>query len=477
MSSISDDIFFGSITEINQKLTKKEFSAVELARAFCDRVETIGPRYNALALSLRKHVLHEAKDVDGDIKRDRLRGPLQGIPFGAKDLLAYAKHPTTWGARPYEDQVFDYTASVLKHIEKRGGLLTGKLAMVDLAGGPSYRYASASLTGPGLNPWDTTRWSGGSSSGSAIAVAAGLVTYALGSETSGSILTPSAFCGVTGLRPTYGLVSRHGAMSLAWTLDKIGPICRSAEDCGLVLERIAGGDPDDPGSAHKNFYYTPQFARDLKDVRVGFAPVDFDEGVDPAARADYAKALETIRSLGVQVTETKLPDFPYGAVIGTIISAEGSAIFEPLIKSGKVDQLADQHQIAGLKAGLEIPANEYLKAMRIRALIQEAFRDLLSTIDVLIAPTRFDPAPKINQPLDRPSNDRPTPKDRGLTALIPAGNLCGLPALSLPCGFANGMPMGLQLVGSPFSENMLLAIGKTFQDRTDWHKRRPPVTA
>jgi aspartyl-tRNA(Asn)/glutamyl-tRNA(Gln) amidotransferase subunit A len=475
MTSISDDIFFGSITEINQRLTKKEFSAVELARAFCDRLETIGPRYNALALSLRKDVLSDAKDVDGDIKRERLRGPLQGIPFGAKDLLAYAKHPTTWGAQPYAGQVFDYTASALKRLQKRGGLLTGKLAMVELAGGPSYRYASASLTGPGLNPWDNTRWSGGSSSGSAIAVASGLVTYALGSETSGSILTPSAFCGVTGLRPTYGLVSRYGAMALSWTLDKIGPICRSAEDCGLVLEAIAGADADDPASAHKSFHYTPEFARDLKDVRVGFAPVDFNEGVDQAARANYAKALETIRSLGVQVTEAKMPEFPYGAVIGTIISAEGSAIFEPLIKSGKVDQLADQHQIAGLKAGLEIPAKDYLKAMRIRALIQEAFRDLLSTVDVLIAPTRFDPAPKLTQPLDRRASDRPTPATPGLTALIPAGNLAGLPALSLPCGFANGMPMGLQLVGYPFSENLLIAIGKTFQDRTDWHKRRPPL--
>jgi len=475
MSSISDDIFFASIAEINQKLTKSEFSAVELARAFCDRLETIGPRYNALALSLRKGALRDAKEVDGDIKRERLRGHLQGIPFGAKDLLAYAKHPTTWGAQPYAGQVFDYTASVLKRIQKRGGLLTGKLAMVELAGGPSYRYASASLTGPGLNPWDSTRWSGGSSSGSAIAVAAGLVTYALGSETSGSILTPSAFCGVTGLRPTYGLVPRHGAMALSWTLDKIGPICRSAEDCGLVLEAIAGAEFEDPSSARKSFYYTPQFARDLKDVRVGFAPVDFNEAVDPAARADYAKALETIRSLGVKVVEAKLPEFPYGAVIGTIISAEGSAVFEEMIQSGKVDQLADQHQIAGLKAGLEISANDYLKAMRIRALIQEAFRDLLSTTDVLIAPTRFDPAPKITQPLDRRAVDRPAPATPGLAALIPAGNLAGLPALSIPCGFANGMPMGLQLVGSPFSENMLLAIGKTFQDRTDWHKRRPPL--
>src|SRR5580704_6469567 len=303
-ASIPDDIFFASITEINQKLKAKEFSTVELTKAFCERLEQQGPRYNALALSLSKYALKAAKDVDGDLKRERYRGPLQGIPFGAKDLLSFKKHPTTWGAKPYAGQIFDYDATVLKKLDKLGGLLIGKLAMVELAGGPSYRYASASLSGPGLNPWDTTRWSGGSSSGSGIAVAAGLVTYALGSETSGSILTPAAFCGVTGLRPTYGLVSRHGAMALSWTLDKIGPICRSAEDCGLVLEAIAGAEPDDPGSAHRNFYYTPQFARDLKDVRVGFAPIDFSEGVDPAARADYAKAIETIRSLGVEVAET-----------------------------------------------------------------------------------------------------------------------------------------------------------------------------
>jgi aspartyl-tRNA(Asn)/glutamyl-tRNA(Gln) amidotransferase subunit A len=475
MASIPDDIFFATITEINQKLKAKEFSVRELTKAFSDRLERLGPRYNALALSLRKQADREARDVDGDIKRERFRGAVQGIPFGAKDLLSYAKHPTTWGARPYSGQVFDYTATSLTKLAKTGAILTGKLAMVELAGGPAYRYANASLTGPGLNPWDRTRWSGGSSSGSGIAVAAGLVTFALGSETSGSILTPSAFCGVTGLRPTYGLVSRHGAMALSWTLDKVGPLCRSAEDCGLVLHEIAGGDGQDPGTAGKSFYYAPQFSRDLKFIRVGFAPVDFDEAAEPAARPDFAKALQTIRSLGVQVTEVKLPDFPYGPIISTIISAEAASIFEPLIRSGKVDELADPKQIAGLKAGLEIPATDYLKAMRIRSLIQSAFSDLLDDIDVLLAPSRFGPAPKITQPLDRPDTDRPMPTAPGLTALIPAGNLAGLPALSLPCGFADGMPIAIQLVGRPFTENTLLAIGRDFQARTDWHRRRPPM--
>ena len=475
MASVPNDIFFATATEINQKLKAKEFSVVELTRAFSERLQRLGPRYNALALALPEQARSAAKDVDGDIKRERFRGPLQGIPFGAKDLLAYEKQPTTWGARPYAGQVFDYTATALKKLAKTGSILLGKLAMVELAGGPSYRYASASLTGPGLNPWDRTRWSGGSSSGSAIAVAAGLATFALGSETSGSILTPSAFCGITGLRPTYGLVSRHGAMPLSWTLDKIGPMCRSAEDCGYVLQTIAGSDSEDPGSAGKSFYYTPQYARDFKDIRVGFAPVDFSDWAEPAARPDFAKALDTIKSLGVKISEIKLPEFPYGPVISTIISSEGSSVFEPLIQSGKVDELADQRQIAGLKAGLEIPAKDYLKAMRIRSLIQNAFRDLFYNVDVLLAPSRLTPATALTQPLDRPLSDRQMPSVPGLTALIPAGNLAGLPALSLPCGFADRLPIGIQLAGQPFSENLLLKLGRAFQERTDLHKRRPPL--
>src|SRR3984885_3538169 len=239
-------VFFSTITEINAKLRAKEFSAVELTRAFCDRMERLPPQYNALSLSFRDQAVKKAREVDDELKRDRMRGPLQGIPYGAKDLLAVKGKPTTWGARPMANQVFDEDAEVIKKLDNSGAILTGKLAMVELAGGGDYRLASASFTGPGLNPWDRTRWSGGSSSGSAAAVAAGLVTYALGSETSGSIITPAAFCGVTGLRPTYGLVSRRGAMALSWTLDKIGPICRSAEDCALVLHEISGADIEDP---------------------------------------------------------------------------------------------------------------------------------------------------------------------------------------------------------------------------------------
>jgi aspartyl-tRNA(Asn)/glutamyl-tRNA(Gln) amidotransferase subunit A len=472
---MDESIFFLTIQELNAKLRAREFSAVELTRAWCDRMEKLGPRYNALALLLRDSAVRRAREIDDDLKRERFRGPLQGIPYGAKDLLSLAGQPTTWGAKPYAGQILSYTATALNKLNRAGAVLTSKLSMVELAGGGGYRFPAASLFGPGLNPWDRSRWSGGSSSGSGSAVAAGLVPFALGSETSGSILTPSAYCGITGLRPTYGLVSRYGAMALSWTLDKIGPMCRSAEDCGIVLQAIAGGDSKDPASAGKSFYYAPQYARKLTDLRVAFSPADFEELTDPAAQPEFRKALEAIRETGVQMREAELPDMPFGPVTGTIISAEGSSVFESLIESGRVEELADQKQIAGLKAGLEIASRDFLKAMRIRTLIQQHFRTMFIEVDVLIAPALYGIAPKANEPLDGGRRNQQT-KARGFRSLVPASNLAGLPALCIPCGFAEGMPIGLQLVGRPFSENTLLAIGREFQNRTDWHRRHPKVS-
>jgi aspartyl-tRNA(Asn)/glutamyl-tRNA(Gln) amidotransferase subunit A len=473
MADFNDDIYFATISELSEKLKAKAFTAVELTRAFSSRLSKLGPRYNALALSLEATALQDARDVDGDIRRDRFRGPLQGIPFGAKDLLSVSGKPTTWGARPYADQKFDYDATVLGKLNRAGASLVGKLAMVELAGAGGYRFASASLTGPGLNPWDTTRWAGGSSSGSAAAVAAGLVPFAIGSETWGSILTPCAYCGVTGLRPTYGLVSRYGAMACAWSMDKIGPICRSAEDCGQVLRVISGGDDNDPGSAGKSFYYTPQFVKKLSDLRVGFAPADVAEMAEAPMRSAFQAAMEAIRGLGVQTVEMQLPALPYAEVARIIIAAEGSAVFEPLISSGRVEQLADQKQIAGLKAGLDIPAKDYLRAMRIRSMMCDEIGKLFAKVDVLVSPSRFSTATRVDAPLDASPGPAAPANPRRLSGLGAAGNWAGLPALSLPCGFADGLPVALQLVGRPFSENALLALGVEFQKRTDWHRRRP----
>ncbi len=474
MPAIAEDLFFATIPELNTRLKAKEFSAEELARAFSARLEQLGPRYNALALGLPQQAIRKAQEVDKELKRNRLRGPLQGIPYAVKDLLAYAGQPTTWGAKPYAAQVFDFNATVIDKLDGVGAILTGKLSMVELAGGGGYRYASASLFGPGLNPWDRARWSGGSSSGSAAAVAAGLVPFAIGSETSGSIVTPASYCGVTALRPTYGLVSRYGAMALSWTLDKLGPFARSAEDCGLILQTIAGKDGNDPGSAGKSFYYPPQYARPMKDLKVGFAPVDFAERADPAARAAFAAALAVLKDTGVQLVETKLPQFPYGPVLSTILAAEEASIFEQLITSGQVDQLADQAQIAGLRAALEVPAKDYLKAMRIRRLIQSEYSRLFAEVNALVAPGRSGPATPVGQRLDAGGPPPGAGLPPGFQGIIQAGNLAGLPAVVLPCGFADKLPVALQVVGIPFSENTLLAIAREFQTRTDWHKRRPP---
>jgi aspartyl-tRNA(Asn)/glutamyl-tRNA(Gln) amidotransferase subunit A len=473
MAITGDDLFFATVAELNAGWRKGDYSAKELAEAFLGRLEESGKELNALAASLRKEAVEQAKEVDGDRKRERFRGRLQGVPFGAKDLLAWPKAPTTWGAPPFATQTFDQPASVLKKLKGAGAVLIGKLAMIELAGGPSYRWAKASHTGPCRNPWNRAHWAGGSSSGSGAAVAAGLAPWALGSETSGSILTPAAFCGVTGLRPSYGLVSRAGAMALSWTLDKIGPLARSVEDCGIILDAIAGGDGNDPGSAGKGFYFAPQFAKPLSEVTIGYAPVDWNEWVDEETRPAYTEALAVFKAMGVKMREVELPDFPYGALVSTILQGEAGSIFEDLVESGRVKELVDEKQIAALEATQGLLAKDYLRAMRIRRLVVEQFRDFFYETDMILAPTRTGVANAIAQPLDAPRPPAPEGRKRGLIQHIPAGNLAGLPALSLPCGFANGLPLGVTLMARAFHENAILAVGMEYQKRTDWHKRRP----
>jgi aspartyl-tRNA(Asn)/glutamyl-tRNA(Gln) amidotransferase subunit A len=268
-------------------------------------------------------------------------------------------------------------------------------------------------------------------------------------------------------------------MALSWTLDKLGPMCRTAEDCGLVLQAIAGGDTSDPGSAGASFYYTPQFARKVQDLTIGYAPVDFAEWAEEPARAGFRVALDVVKGLGYKLKEVEIPDFPYGALTGTIIAGESACIFEDFIRSGKVDQLADHRQAAGLKVALETTAVDYLKAMRVRALVQEAFHKLFLDVDILLAPSRLGVATKIEEPLDGSGGgpEPARPKSRGLNGIIPAGNLAGLPAISVPCGFANDLPIGISFVARPFHENLLIAAGKAYQAQTDWHKRKPKVDA
>ena len=465
---------FATIPELGVALRNREISCSELTKFFSKRLEKSGPYYNALACMTTKRAKEVTGDIDDEFKAGRFRGPLKGIPYGVKDLIAVAGYPTTWGAKPYADQQFEHDAQVVENLDDADAVLIGKLSMVELAGGGGYSSAAASLQGPGLNPWNTQYWSGGSSSGSGAAVAAGLVPFALGSETSGSILTPACFCGVTGLRPTYGLVSRSGAMALSWTLDKIGVLAHTAEDCGLVLHAIAGGDADDPGSAGKSFYYTPKWYQKVQELRVAYAEIDWAEWPEEAIRPAFAQALTAVKALGSHMVETKLPDFPYGTVIGAIIDSEAASIFEILIRSGQVDQLADESQIAGLKASMNYSALDYLKAMRVRSTIQNEFRRLFAEVDLIVAPTRFNLPDRADRPFDETPPKRPDTKGVG-AGLVQAGNLCGLPAITLPCGQVNGLPIGLQLVGPPFTENRLLAFARAFQASTPFHDLHPPA--
>ncbi|MFN2520445.1 MAG: amidase [Candidatus Limnocylindria bacterium] len=484
VESGKSEIRFATIPELAGALRRRAFSARELATATCDLLEAEGGRYNAVAAVMRKRALREADRADRSSAPEDSEGPLRGIPYGAKDLLAARGAPTTWGAPPYRDQMLNDDATAIRRLGRAGAVLAAKLAMVELAGGGSYRYPSASLQGPGRNPWDLDRWSGGSSSGSAAAVGAGLVPYSLGSETSGSIGTPAAFCGVTGLRPTYGLVSRHGAMALSWTLDKIGPMAHTAEDCGTVLAAVAGGDRADPSTSGRRFRpLAPDASADAtRHARIGYAEEDVAEHAAPEARNALAAGVEEFGRIAGTMRRATMPEgYPFGAMVGTVFGAEGASIFSELVDGGGVDALVDERQKAGLRAANEILARDYLHAMRLRTLLQRDFAKVFDEIDVLLTVGRTSTAPQIDKPLDaRPPGAGSTPaadgKPLGNTPLIPAGNLAGLPAIFFPCGFGtDGLPVGLQLVGPPFSEPLLVALVSAYQAVTHHHRMRPVV--
>jgi aspartyl-tRNA(Asn)/glutamyl-tRNA(Gln) amidotransferase subunit A len=475
---IGEDVLFSGIREIGAHLRARRISAVDLTEMSLRRLETIGPRLGAVVTVTRERALSQAHRANQELLAGRDRGPLHGIPYGAKDLLATKGIPTTWGAEPLRDQVFDHDATVVERLEEAGAVLVAKLAMVELAGGLGYNNPDASFTGPGRTPWNPAHWSGGSSSGSAAAVAAGLVAFAMGSETSGSILTPAAFCGVTGLRPTYGLVSRHGAMALCWTLDKLGPLARSADDCGLVLSAIAGHDPRDPTTG-ESFRYRDRPARRGRPgqrFRVGVLR-HATAGAASDVEARFGEALSALRDVADLEEDVPFPDLPYREAVGTIVDAEGAAALRDLIESGKVKRLRDAADRVGGYAMMMTRAADYLDAMRSRVAMRAELDHLLSRYDALVVPTRAGLAPPIGRDLDAPVPGAPAPAPGAPRppATIPAGNLAGLPAVALPMGFGRDrLPTSLQLLGRAFSEETLLAIAVAYQEMTDWHRQRPP---
>src|SRR6516225_4601825 len=322
-----DEIFFLSISELAKRIESKKLSPVELTQVYLDRSQKFGPRFNAYATLTPEIALGQAQAAEMEIRRGHYRGPLHGIPYAAKDLLAVKGIPTTWGAKPYADQVFDYNAAVIEHLKNVGAVMLGKAAMIELAGGMGYTFASASLQGETKNPWNTTCWTCGSSSGSGAIVAAGLAAFAIGTETWGSIVCPSAFCGVSGLRPTYGRVSRRGAMALSYSMDKIGPMARSAEDCARIFAAIAGHDPLDRSTLPVDraaFTYSP--AADLKSrpLRIGWLTNAWKE-VDPGVKKTLDAAHKVLLQHFPSVRAASLPEGPWEDAANVVLSSEVSS--------------------------------------------------------------------------------------------------------------------------------------------------------
>jgi aspartyl-tRNA(Asn)/glutamyl-tRNA(Gln) amidotransferase subunit A len=465
-----EDLFYLPITELSARIQSKKLSPVDLTKAYLDRSEKLGPKLNAYARLTPDLALQQADAAEKEIRRGHYRGPLHGIPYAAKDLLATKGIPTTWGAKPYANQIFNYDATVIEHLNRVGAILLGKAAMIELAGGMGYRFASASLQGEAKNPWNMQCWTCGSSSGSGAIVAAGLAAFAIGTETFGSIVCPSAFCGISGLRPTYGRVSRYGAMSLCPSLDKIGPMARSAEDCARVFAAIAGHDIKDRGTVPLDkgaFTYSPSLDLKSRQLKIGWltnAWKFLEPGVDTVVAAAHA----VIRKFFPGTKDATLPTGPWDEAANIIIATEGAASFRDLIRSGRVSELTDPlGRVAGY-VNEQISAADYLQAQKIRQLLQKKIDTLFESFDVLVAPT----LPVASTPLE-------LNLETGLAFPDPLGaigNLCGLPALSVPCGFTpRNLPAGLQFVAKAGDDFAVILAARTFQQHTDHHRRHPKL--
>lgn len=447
---------YASIAELGAMLRDGRTTSVELTRFYLDRLESMGSRLGAVVTVTRARAEAEAARADREAAAGRWRGPLHGIPYGVKDLLATVGAPTTWGAEPYRDQVFDFDATVVRKLEEAGAVLCAKLAMVELAGGFGYNTADASFTGPGRSPFHPDFWSGGSSSGPGAAVGAALVPFAIGSETSGSILTPAAFSGVSGFRPTYGVVSRHGAMALCWSLDKLGPMARSVEDCELVMREIVGRDPKDPTS--RDLVGPPTTWPNR--LTVGLVRGTW-ERVQPAVRENFERTLAEIRALGHTTIELDYPDYPWGSVVGTIVDAEGASAFEDILRSGRAKMLrAEADRLGGYQASTVL-AIDYLRAMRIRRKGRGALLRLFEQVDVIVAPTRSTVAYPVGIEFQKAY-----PGVSAGPSLIGSMNLAGAPAVAFPSGLGeNGLPTSVQVVAAPFRDAELLELGASIQAR------------
>jgi Asp-tRNA(Asn)/Glu-tRNA(Gln) amidotransferase A subunit family amidase len=433
-----NDIAYYSISELGHLIKTRQISSVELTEFYLQRLIKYDKTLHCVITYTEDRALKQARAMDAEIASGRYRGPLHGIPYGIKDLFATKGYKTTWGAMPYKDQILDMDAAVVEKLDEAGAVLIAKLTLGALAWGDVW-YGEKTR-----NPWDPTRGSSGSSAGPAAAVSAGLVPFALGTETLGSIVSPSTVCGTTGLRPTFGRVSRYGAMALSWSMDKVGPICRSAEDCAMVFDAIRGKDIRDKSTIEAPFSYSRTSAIDT--LTIGYLPAMFDG--DYAFKSQDSTALEVLRSLGFELRLVDLPDYPS---LNFLLGVEAAAAFDDLTRSGDDDLLVRQIRNAWpntFRAARFVPAVEYVQAMRLRTMLIEEMAGLFNDVDVIAHPS-------------------------WASSMLSITNMTGHPTVVVPNGFRDERPTSISFTGRLFEEGVVLRLAQMYQDTTGWDEMHP----
>ena len=453
-----EDLAFATVPQLAELIRTRKVSPLELTKMYLARLKRYGPKLLCVVTLTEELALQQAREAESEIKRGKYRGPLHGIPWGAKDLFATRGVRTTWGAEPYQNQIIDYDATVIERLRTAGAVLVAKLSMGALAQGPRW------FGGVTRNPWQPDEdkiGSSGSSAGPAAATAAGLVGFSIGTETLGSIVSPSSRCGVVGLRPTYGRVSRYGAMGLSWTMDKIGPICRGVEDCAAALDAIYGPDERDITVGDAPFNWLPDTK--IANLRIGYLKSEFEgAGVQPTneqqrqqqeqRRALYKGALDALQKAGANLAPTELPQFSTPS-LRIILVAEAATAFDDITRNGSINQLSGQEPSDWpntFRSSRFIPAVEYLRAQRARTLLRREMDKFMSQWDVFVSP-----AP-------------------GSASLL-ITNLTGHPAVVVPCGFLNNLPQAIMFTGGLYDEAALLRVALAFERATKWHTMHPKV--
>ena len=454
-------------------MERKEVSPVEVTEAYLERIAVVDPKLNSYITVCADEALQAARQAQREIDAGQHRGPMHGVPIAVKDQIHTRGILTTDGSRLRAEFVPEEDATVIARLNEAGAVLLGKLNMSEFALGEPV----SSLAGPARNPWDLDRTTGGSSTGSGAATAAFLCATSLGEDTGGSIRNPAANCGLVGLRPSWGRVSRYGVDGACWSIDTVGPICRTVEDCAITLGTIAGHEPRDPYSSELPVPdYAQSLTGDVKGMRVGVVKELLDRpepGVGRATRDAVLAAVEVLRELGTDVRDVSLPMSVHsGPVTRTITHVERVSLHPDWLR----ERADEYHYVTGVgftTANL-IPGNVYLKALKLREMVRNEVMRAFEEVDVLVHPIASGPAGRLNP---EPSV---TSKQQAYAALLEGNfrglySLVGAPALSIPCGFENGLPLGVQMAARPFDEVTLFRLAHAYEQATDWHKRRPPI--